>query len=101
MADSTQLYRPFGISDVDGNEDFLVRTGRFVEEMSRPFEVEVTLASETEQLLEPADVIGKNFTLRMTTLLQAEGMRYVNGFASRLVHLRPTLNPATGKVVYN
>jgi type VI secretion system secreted protein VgrG len=87
MGERTQAHRQFGLSNLNGEEMFLVRHVDIVEELGRPFHIEVDVLTENTSIA-VKDVIGQNLTLRID-LPQYDAPRYVNAFLTRIVQLVP------------
>lgn len=76
----TQGEREITVITPLGEDVLLLTKMTGIEQLSRPFEYELELASENAAIA-PADLIGQNVTVQM--VLSADKVRYFNGFISR------------------
>jgi len=80
----TQKHRELAVETPLG-EDVLLLTGMSgTEQLGRPFEYRLELASEDHQI-KAEDIVGQNATVRLDVL--AGGTRYFNGYVSRFTQL--------------
>jgi type VI secretion system secreted protein VgrG len=80
----TQKHRELAVETPLG-EDVLLLTGMSgTEQLGRPFEYRLELASEDHQI-KAEDIVGQNVTVRLDVL--AGGLRYFNGYVSRFTQL--------------
>jgi type VI secretion system secreted protein VgrG len=84
----TQKNREIGIETPLGEDVLLLASMSGTEQLGRPFEFELELASEDHQI-KSADIVGQNVTVRLE--LSEAKTRYFNGCISRF-----TQAPATG-----
>jgi len=86
----TQKNREIGIETPLGEDVLLLASMSGTEQLGRPFEFELVLASEDHQI-KSADIVGQNVTVRLE--LSEAKTRYFNGYISRF-----TQAPATGRL---
>src|SRR4051812_25282930 len=83
MSTATQKYRQVGIGTKLGEDVVLLRRATIVENIGRPFHIEVDLLSK-ETNIKFSDIVGHNATIR---LVQQDGTdRYYNGIVTRFLH---------------
>jgi type VI secretion system secreted protein VgrG len=75
----TQKNREIAIETPLGEDVLLLVSISGTEQLSRPFEFHLELASEEEQI-KPSDIVGQNVTIRLN--LPQDKVRYFNGFIS-------------------
>ncbi len=79
-----QSNRLLAITTAAGDDVLAVRSVVIQEEISRPFQIEAELSSETGKL-NLDDVVGKNVTIRLA--IGEDKTRYFNGVVNRLVQV--------------
>ncbi len=79
----TQENRPIAINTALEKDVLLFRRATVIEQLGRPFQIDVELLSE-EPDVDFAKIVGTNATIRL--LLQNGQNRYFNGFVTRFVH---------------
>ena len=79
----TQEHRPLAISTALDEDVLLFRRATVIEQLGRPFQIDVDLLSE-EPDADFSKVVGTNATIRL--LLRNGQTRYFNGFVSRFTH---------------
>ena len=82
----TQEYREIGIDTPLGPDVFLLTSMSGTEELGRPFEYQLELASEDDQI-KAEDIVGQDVTIRLD--LSGNKSRYFNGFISRFTQIMP------------
>ena len=79
----TQDNREIGIETPLGHDVLLLKSISGTEQLGRPFEFYLELASEDHQI-RPQDIVGQNVTIRLN-LFGRDQVRYFNGYISRFV----------------
>jgi type VI secretion system secreted protein VgrG len=79
----TQENRPIAISTALAKDTLLFRRATVIEQLGRPFQIDVDLLSEDPNV-DFSKIVGTNATIRL--LLQNGKTRYFNGFVTRFVH---------------
>jgi len=83
MGAATQTYRQVAIGSSLGDDVLLFRRATVMEQLGRPFHIEVDVLSENPDI--PfKDIVGHNATIRLTQ--QDGNTRYFNGFVTRFIH---------------
>jgi type VI secretion system secreted protein VgrG len=85
----TQKHRELAIGTPLGEDVLLLIRMSGTEQLGRPFEYQLELASEDHQI-KAEDIIGQNVTIRFT--ISNGEIRYFNGYVSRFIHI-----PSSGK----
>ena len=79
----TQENRPIAINTALDEDVLLFRRATVIEQLGRPFQIDVELLSE-EPNVDFSKIVGTNATIRL--LLQNGQNRYFNGFVTRFAH---------------
>ncbi|MBN2592656.1 MAG: type VI secretion system tip protein VgrG [Sedimentisphaerales bacterium] len=79
----TQENREIAIATPLGDDVLLLKSISGTEQLGRPFEFHLELASEDNQI-KPQDIVGQNVTIRLN-LFEKDKIRYFNGYISRFV----------------
>ena len=82
----TQENRELEIATPLGKDVLLLTSMSGTEQLGRPFEYQLELASEDHQI-KYADIVGQNVTIRLN--LSGDKTRYFNGFVSRFTQTLP------------
>jgi type VI secretion system secreted protein VgrG len=80
----TQEHRALAIGSPLGEDVLLLKRMSGTEQLGRPFEYQLELASHDHQI-KAEDIIGQNVTIRCE--LSTGESRYFNGFVSRFIHI--------------
>ncbi len=86
----TQEYKELEIATPLGKDVLLLTSMSGTEQLGRPFEFQVEMASEDHQI-KSADIVGQNVTIRLS--MGEDKNRYFNGFVSRF-----TQTPGEGRL---
>ncbi|MDH4240104.1 MAG: type VI secretion system tip protein VgrG [Phycisphaerae bacterium] len=84
----TQKNREIAIKTPLGEDVLLLTSMSGIEQLSRPFEFQLELASEKQQI-KSSDLVGQNVTMRLN--LPKNKVRYFNGFISSFSQIAGTL----------
>ncbi|UCG49073.1 MAG: type VI secretion system tip protein VgrG [Phycisphaerales bacterium] len=82
----TQKHRELAVGTPLGEDVLLLTSMSGGEQLGRPFEYQLDMASENSRI-SPADIVGQNVTVRLE--LPTGKTRYFNGYVSRFIQLPP------------